>query len=94
MNQELKIFREQEKLDPTHESEIFLEHQNTKFFDLDPTVLKLELSLLQNKYDILNEKDKALQKLCAIQACKQKNSKDLNLFLNEIMKVLNSKSKK
>ena len=94
INKELKIFREQEKLNPVHESDIFLESQSTKFFDMDPSLLKLELSLLQNKYDILSEKDKALQKLCATQVSKNKNSKDLNIFLNETMKILNGKPKK
>lgn len=74
--------------------EEFLETSNAKFFDMDPAQTKLELSLLQNKFDILNERDTALKSLCSFQAKQSKNSKDLSLFLSEVMKILNSKTKK
>jgi hypothetical protein len=60
--------------------------------DMDPSQIKLELSLLQRKYDILSDREKALQKLCSASIGK-KNSKDLDMFINEIIKILNSKSK-
>lgn len=59
---------------------------------MDPSQIKLELSLLQRKYDILAEREKALQKLCSITIGK-KNTKELDIFVNEVMKILNSKPK-
>lgn len=61
--------------------------------DMDPSQIKLELSLLQRKYEILAEREKALQKLCSASIAK-KNSKELDIFINEVMKVLNSKKPK
>lgn len=60
--------------------------------DMDPSQIKLELSLLQRKYEILAEREKALQKLCSITIGK-KNTKELDIFVNEVMKILNSKPK-
>lgn len=58
---------------------------------MDPAQIKLELSLLQNKFDILNERETSIKDLCSKQIKNTKNSKDLNLFLSAIMKVLNGK---
>jgi hypothetical protein len=91
---ELKLFRDEEKANPKMETVEFLETSNTKFFDMDPAQTKLELSLLQNKYDILKERDMALKNLCSTQIKHPKNSKDLSLFISEVMKILNSKAKK
>lgn len=60
--------------------------------DMDPSQIKLELSLLQRKYEILAEKEKAIQKLCTASLSK-KNSKDLDIFVNDLMKIINSKPK-
>lgn len=59
---------------------------------MDPAQIKLELSLLQNKFDILNERETSIKDLCSKQIKNTKNSKDLNLFLSAIMKVLNGKA--
>ncbi len=72
----------------------FLDTSTTKFYDMDPAQTKLELSLLQNKYDILKERDMALKNLCSTQIKNPKNTKDLSLFLSDVMKILNSKPKK
>lgn len=61
--------------------------------DIDPTQIKLELSLLQRKYEILEEREIQLQKLCNNYS-KKSNSKDLQAFLSEVNKILNSKPKK
>ncbi len=61
--------------------------------EIDAAQIKLEYSLLQRKYEILEEKEEQLHRLCASQAKKQ-NSKDLQAFLSEITKILNSKPKK
>lgn len=61
--------------------------------DMDPSQIKLELSLLQRKYDALVEKEKAIQKLCSA-SLNKKNSKDLDMFVNDLMKIINSKPKK
>ena len=90
----MKLFREEEKENPKLDTNEFLELSVPKFFDMDPAQTKLELSLLQNKFDILNERDMALKSLCSLQVKHTKNSKDLSLFLSEIMKILNSKPKK
>jgi len=62
--------------------------------EIDAAQIKLEYSLLQRKYEILEEKEEQLQRLCASQSKKQNNSKDLQAFLSEMTKILNSKPKK
>ena len=61
--------------------------------DMDPTQIKLELNLLQRKYDILEDRENQMQKLISAYA-KKNNSKDLNGFISELSKILNSKPKK
>lgn len=61
---------------------------------MDPAQIKLELSLLQNKFDILNEREALIKELCSKQIKNIKNSKDLNVFLSDIMKILNGKANK
>ena len=87
---ELKIFRDEEKANPKADIE-FLETSNQKFYDMDPAQIKLELSLLQNKYDIICDRETAIKSLCSKQSKQTRNSKDLSLFLSEIMKILNGK---
>ena len=94
LNQELKLYREEERLNPNTENSDFLETSHAKFFDMDPAQIKLELSLLQKKFDILNERDIALKTLCSYQAKQPKNSKDLAIFINDVLKLLNGKKSK
>ena len=61
--------------------------------ELDPAQLKLEFNLLQRKYEILDEREKLLQKL-VFNAKKKKASKDLATFLDDLNEILNSKVKK
>ena len=57
-------------------------------FEINPGTIKLEIALLQKKYDILNEREKALHRLCTITLNHKKNSKDLQQFLADMMKIL------
>ena len=61
--------------------------------DIDPNQIKLELNLLQRKYDLLEDRENQIQKLISIYA-KKNNSKDLNGFIGELSKILTSKPKK
>ena len=61
--------------------------------DMDPTQIKLEFNLLQRKYDILEEKETQIQKLCSSYS-KKNNNKELGEFLKELTKILNGKPKK
>ena len=76
----------------SNESE-FKHQQKLVSADMDPTQIKLEFNLLQRKYDILEEKEAQLQKLCSIYS-KKNNNKELVDILKEITKILNSKPKK
>ena len=60
---------------------------------MDPNQIKLELSLLQKKYDILEDRENQLNRLCNSYA-KQKVSKEVQQLLNEVVRILNSKPKK
>jgi hypothetical protein len=62
--------------------------------DIDPTQIKLELSLLQRKFEILEDRELEIQKLCNGYAKNSRNSKDLQAFIAELNKILNSKSTK
>ena len=61
--------------------------------DMDPTRIKLEFNLLQRKYDILEEREIQLQKLCSSYS-KKNNNKEMTEFLKEMTKILSSKPKK
>lgn len=62
--------------------------------DIDPTQIKLELSLLQRKHEILEEREMQIIRLCNGYAKNQKIGKDLQQFIAEINKILSSKAKK
>lgn len=85
---ELRIMRENESKEMTYKQEYKLQ-----VADSDPNQLKLEMALLQKKYDILEDKENQLNKLCNAYA-KQKMSKELQAFYNEVLKILNSKPRK
>jgi hypothetical protein len=64
-----------------------------KTADADPNQLKLELSLLQKKYELLEDKENQLNRLINSYS-KQKMTKEVQLLLNEVIKIMNSKPKK
>jgi hypothetical protein len=64
-----------------------------KAADADPNQLKLELSLLQKKYELFEDKENQLNRLINSYS-KQKLSKDVQILLNEVIKIMNSKPKK
>ena len=90
--QELKIIRENEKNKSTVNCELKMMNNNNMEFD--PTQIKLEMSLLQRKFEILEERELQVQKLFNRFKNNAKNSKDLQLFLSELNIILNSKSTK
>ncbi|CAF0814643.1 unnamed protein product, partial [Brachionus calyciflorus] len=86
---ELKILREHESKENTYKEDFKMKQSH----DIDPTQIKLELSLLQRKYEILEEKEIQLNKLCN-NYLKKNIGKESQALLNEIIKILNSKPKK
>ena len=62
--------------------------------DLDPTQIKLELSLLQRKFDLLDDREKQLDRLCQEWSNKGKLQKETQILLSEITRILKSKPKK
>lgn len=62
--------------------------------DIDPTQIKLELSLLQRKHEILEERELQIVRLINGYSKNTKNSKDLQQFIAELNKILNTKASK
>jgi hypothetical protein len=85
---ELRIMRENESREMS-----FKHDYKHKAADMDPNHIKLELSLLQKKFDIIEDRENQLHKLCNSYA-KQKLTKEVQQFLNEVVRILNSKPKK
>lgn len=85
----MRILRENESKAMVYKDELKLKGGT----DIDPTQIKLELNLLQRKYDLLEDRENQIQKLISIYA-KKNNSKDLNGFIGELSKILTSKPKK
>jgi hypothetical protein len=61
--------------------------------DVDPNQLKLELSLLQKKYELFEDKENQLNRLINSYS-KTKMAKETQLLLNDVIKIMNSKPKK
>lgn len=85
----MKILRENEKNESNVKSELKLKASS----DIDPTQIKLELSLLQRKYEILEERELQIQRLCNGYAKNNRMSKDLQQFIAELNKILAAKGK-
>lgn len=62
--------------------------------DIDPTQIKLELSLLQRKHEILEERELQIVRLINGYSKNTKNSKDLQQFIAELNKILSTKASK
>lgn len=87
---ELKILRETERNETFIRSEVIMNGGT----DIDPTQIKLELSLLQRKYEILEDREMQIVRLCNGYAKNPKIGKELQQFIGELNKILNSKPAK
>lgn len=88
--QELRILRANEKNESSSKTEIKMNGST----DIDPTQIKLELSLLQRKFEILEEREIQIIRLCNGYSKNRRLSKDLQQFISDLNAILNSKAKK
>ena len=61
---------------------------------VDVDKLKLEFDLVQRKYAALADKDRQIHDLIAHYTSHGKMSKDLQVFINEMMRIMNKKPNK
>jgi hypothetical protein len=85
---ELKTARENEELELLSKEEVKL----NELVEMDPAQMKLELSLLQRKFNLLEEREKKLSALCE-SFLKNQPNKETQVFIAEVTKILNSRLK-
>ena len=62
--------------------------------DMDPAQIRLELSLMEKKFEMLDDRERKIERLCSEWLANKKISKETQTFINEVTRILKSKPKK